>query len=653
MDVLEGLNPRQVEAVLETEGPVLVLAGAGSGKTRAIVHRIAYLLDGGISPSRILAVTFTNKAAGEMKSRTVRMVGQTAEAVWISTFHSFCAGILRAHIEALKPIDGRQAYRRGFSIYDEDDRKKLLLECLKEIGLKPTANDIKMARKWVSLAKLKGLDADDLQARLARDGQARFADVYERYLIRMAASNAVDFDDLLALTLRLFDENKEVLTLYQNRFEYCMVDEFQDTNRVQYELVKRVVGKHRNLFVVGDDDQSIYSFRGADVRNMLDFERDFPDVRVIHLDQNYRSTKSILATASSLISKNIARKQKNLFTENTLGEKVEVCTCGTEEAEAEFVCERAQRVARTGGDKPPTIAVFYRTNAQSRALEDALLRYEIPYTVVRGLRFYQRKEVKDVVAYLKASINPDDDLAIERVINVPPRGIGRSSMKMIRARAHAAGCSLLAAIAELKDSDAVRPALRRRLTSFRALITSLKTSAETMHPSGFIDHILHETGYLDYLQDSDEDEGQTRAENVRELSTAAKSFAKKHPGATVEDFVQHVSLMSELDQFDEHEQPVSLITLHSAKGLEFDFVFLIGVEKGLLPHYSARQKDEIEEERRLLYVGMTRAKKGLILTRAYRRLIFGRTVINPESPFIGEIDPALITRTAYYGKDLL
>ncbi|HUT04842.1 MAG TPA: UvrD-helicase domain-containing protein [bacterium] len=663
MDVLEGLNPRQVEAVLETEGPVLVLAGAGSGKTRAIVHRIAYLLDGGISPRRILAVTFTNKAAGEMKSRTVKMVGQAAEAVWLCTFHSFCARILRAHIEELKPIAGRQAYRRGFSIYDDDDRKKLLSECLKEIGVKPRADDIKMARRWVSFAKLRGLEPDEIESRLAKDGQARFAHVYERYLIRTAASNAVDFDDLLALTLRLFDENKEVLSLYQDRFEYCMVDEFQDTNRVQYELLKRVAGKHRNLFVVGDDDQSIYAFRGADVRNILDFERDFPGAKVIHLDQNYRSTKSILATASSLISKNVARKQKDLFTENVAGESVELCTCGTEEAEGEFICEKIQGIARTSGVNPCTIAVFYRTNAQSRAVEDALLRYEIPYTVVRGLRFYQRKEVKDVVAYLKASVNPDDDLAIARVIKVPPRGIGKTSMEMIEGRAHASGCSLFGAIAELlarrslggggKDSDAVRPALRSRLASFHALITSLKTSAETMHPSGFIDHILQETGYLDYLQDSDEDGEHARTENVRELSTAAKAFAKKRPVATVEDFVQHVSLMSELDQFDEHEQPVSLLTLHSAKGLEFDFVFLIGVENGLLPHYSARTREQIEEERRLLYVGITRAKQRLVLTRAFRRLIFGRTVINPESPFVCEIQPDLITRTAYYGKDLL
>lgn len=654
MDVLEGLNPGQVEAVLETEGPVLVLAGAGSGKTKAIVHRIAHLLDGGISPRHILAVTFTNKAAGEMRSRTIDMVGSVAEAVWLCTFHSLCARILRVHIEKLKPIAGRQPYRQGFSIYDEDDRKRLLSNCIKDLGLERNAESLKMARRWVSYAKLRGLAPEELEARLASDGQARFASVYEQYLIRAAASNAVDFDDLLALTLRLFDENQEVLSIYQDRFEYCMVDEFQDTNRVQYELMKRITGKHKNLFVVGDDDQSIYAFRGADLRNILDFEKDFPDAKVIHLDRNYRSTKSILATACSLISKNIGRKKKELFTENIAGGRVEFCTCGTEQAEAKFVCEEIQKLRKADDPDFATVAVFYRTNAQSRAVEDFLMLHDIPYTIVRGLRFYERKEVKDVVAYLKVSVNPDDDVALARVINVPPRGIGKVSLERIADDAHDAGSSLYAAVGRLKDSDSVRPALRRKLTSFHALIASLVASgAAKRGPSGFINYLLRETGYLEFLSESEEGGEKTRAENVKELATVAKAFEKKHPGASVEDFAHHIALLSELDEFDERESPVSLLTLHSAKGLEFDVVFVIGIERGLLPHYTVKTKERFEEERRLLYVGMTRAKKRLILSRAFRRMIFGRTAMNPESPFIEEIPAELIARRAYYGDDLL
>jgi len=654
MDVLEGLNPGQVEAVLETEGPVLVLAGAGSGKTKAIVHRIAHLLDGGISPRHILAVTFTNKAAGEMRSRTIDMVGSVAEAVWLCTFHSLCARILRLHIEKLKPIAGRRPYRRGFSIYDDGDRKQLLSNCIKDLGLERSAESLKMARRWVSYAKLRGLEPEELEARLASDGQARFARVYEQYLIRTAASNAVDFDDLLVLTLRLFDENQEVLSVYQDRFEYCMVDEFQDTNRVQYDLMKRIVGKHKNLFVVGDDDQSIYAFRGADLRNILDFEKDFPDAKVIHLDRNYRSTKSILATACSLISKNIGRKKKELFTENIAGVRVEFCTCGSEIAEAEFVCEEIQKLRKANDPDSATMAVFYRTNAQSRVVEDALLRCELPYTIIRGLRFYERKEVKDVIAYLKLSVNPDDDIALTRVINVPPRGIGKVSLGLIADEAHDARCSLIGAIRRLKDSDEIKPALRRKLGSFHALIASLRTSAATdMTPSRVINYLLQETGYLEYLRESEEGGEKTRAENVKELATVAQAFEKKHPGASVEDFAHHIALLSELDEFDERERPVSLLTLHSAKGLEFDVVFVIGLEKGLLPHYSVKTKEQFEEERRLLYVGMTRAKKRLILVRAFRRMIFGRTAMNPESPFIEEIPTALIARRAYYGDELL
>ena len=654
IDVLKGLNPGQIEAVLQTEGPVLVLAGAGSGKTKAIVHRIAYLLDGGISPKNILAVTFTNKAAGEMKTRTMNMVGAVAEGVLLCTFHSLCARILRVHIEKLEPIAGREHYRRGFSIYDEDDRKKLLSNCVKDLGLEHNAESLKAARRWVSYAKLRGLEPAELEAKLARDGQARFAGVYEQYLVRTAASNAVDFDDLLGLTLRLFSENQEVLSIYQNRSEYCMVDEFQDTNRIQYELMKHIVGERKNLFVVGDDDQSIYAFRGADVRNILDFEKDFPDATVIHLDQNYRSTKRILATACSLISKNLARKEKGLFTENLTGGHVEFYTCGSEIAEAEFVCEEIQKVRGTAGADPATIAVFYRTNAQSRVVEDALLRYEVPYTIVRGLRFYERKEVKDVVAYLKVSVNPDDDIALARIINVPPRGIGKVSLDRVAAEARAAGCSLIGAINHLKDSDEIRPALRRKLGSFQILTAALRTSAATdMTPSGFIIHLLQETGYLEYLIENDAGGEMTRAENVKELATAAKTFEKKHPGARLEDFAHHVALLSDLDDFDEAKSPVSLLTLHSAKGLEFDIVFLIGLEMGLLPHYSVKTREHIEEERRLLYVGMTRAKRRLVLTRAFRRLIFGRTTMNPESPFMSEIPADLIARRAYYGDDLL
>ncbi|MBN1593489.1 MAG: UvrD-helicase domain-containing protein [Candidatus Coatesbacteria bacterium] len=654
MDILKGLNPGQVEAVLQTDGPVLVLAGAGSGKTKAIVHRIAYLIDGGISPHHILAVTFTNKAAGEMKNRTMNMVGPVAEAVWLCTFHSLCARILRVHIEKLEPIAGRERYKSGFSIYDDEDRKKLLSNCIKEVGLEHNAESLKIARRWVSYAKLRGLEVPELAVKLTREGQSRFAAVYEQYLVRMAASNALDFDDLLGLALRLLTENEEVRNSYQTRFEYCMVDEFQDTNRVQYELMKIIAGERKNLFVVGDDDQSIYAFRGADVRNILDFEKDFPEAKVVHLDQNYRSTKSILSTACCLIAKNKARKEKQLFTENMEGTRVEFCTCATEVAEAEFVCSEVERTRRESGASVPSIAVFYRTNAQSRVVEDALLKCHIPYTIVRGLRFYERKEVKDAISYLKASINPDDDIAIERVINVPPRGIGKVSIEKIAAEANRAGCSFYAAIGRMIESDDIKPALKNKLASFFSLMETLKKAARTCRtPSGFLDHMLRETNYIQYLIESNESGEMTRAENVKELVTVAKTFEMKFPGSSPEDFAHHVALLSDIDDFDESESPVSLLTLHSAKGLEFDVVFLIGVEMGLLPHYSVRQREHVEEERRLLYVGMTRAKKRLVLTRAYRRLLFGRTTCNQESPFMYDVSPDLISKKAFYGSEIL
>ncbi|MCD6326298.1 UvrD-helicase domain-containing protein [bacterium] len=653
MNLLNGLNSGQEDAVLQTDGPVLVLAGAGSGKTRAIIHRVAYLLDGGINPRRILAVTFTNKAAEEMRGRAIKMVGDVAEKVLLCTFHSLCARILRVHIEKLKPMSGRQPYKMGFSIYDDSDKKRLCLSCLKDLGQPHNADSVKAARKWISYAKIEGLEPENLEAHLERRGESRFARVYELYLERAAACNALDFDDLLALTLRLLDENEEVLSIYQDRFEYCMVDEFQDTNRTQYELIKTLSGKHKNLFVVGDDDQSIYSFRGANIRNILDFEKDFPDAVVIHLDQNYRSTENILSAASALIEKNRGRMEKRLFTENTQGEQVVFCTCADERAEAEFVCSEIQDIQNGCDSELGSIGVFYRTNAQSRAIEDELLKRQIPYTMVRGHRFYERKEVKDVIAYLKVAVNPDDEIALERIINTPPRGIGKTSIDLLKKHARGSGISLFGAVSELMNAESVRPALRKKLGTFCSLMQALRAASTAMGPPKFVEHLINETGYFHYLiEDEGEGEQNPRAENVKELVTVARGFAERNPNSSALDFTHHIALLSDVDQLKEQEDTVSLLTLHSAKGLEFDVVFLVGVEAGLLPHYSVSTREQLEEERRLLYVGMTRAKKMLILTRAWRRSIFGRTAMNPGSPFIQEIPAVMLKTTAFYGDGI-
>jgi len=651
MDILAGLNQRQREAVERTEGPLLVLAGAGSGKTRLIVHRIAYLIARGVSPKNILAVTFTNKAADEMRTRTIDLVGAPAESVLICTFHSLCARILRQNINKLPRSAELPAYKPGFTIYDADDRKRLIAACLKELGLPHNADSVKKAGRLISLAKLHARPDAPLPERFPQSAPDWAGNLYTLYLKHTCASNALDFDDLLWLTLILLQSNEEVLSALQRRFKYCMVDEFQDTNRAQYLIIKKISDSHRNLLVVGDDDQSIYGFRGADLRNIMKFEADFPDAKVIALDQNYRSSKKILETATSLISKNQGRRPKSLWTANPPGEPVVFCTCSTQQAEAEFVIGQILKIRRMANPNLERIGVFYRTNAQSRALEDALIRHQIPYTVVKGLRFYERKEVKDALAYLRAAVNPDDDLALLRIINTPTRGIGKATVKLILDQARLDLSSAFAALQKAKDSKRTRPSVRARLNDFCSLIGRLHFKSSTDRPAEFVKYLLDETGLLDFLADQHDDASKARVDNVNELITAAKAFEDSRPDATVSDFVHHISLLTEIDQFEERNGSVSLLTLHSAKGLEFDVVFVVGVEDGLLPHHTVRTREQLEEERRLMYVGMTRAKRQLILTRAWYRPIFGRTTINRASPFIDEIPSALLARKVYYGDE--
>ena len=634
------LNREQEQAVLCTEGPLLILAGAGSGKTRVLTYRIAHLIeDCGVNPWNILAITFTNKAAGEMRERVDRIVGYGSESVWVSTFHSACVRILRRHIDRL-------GYDTNFTIYDTEDQKTVVKDVCRRLELDPKLYKERAVLSVISRAKNEYISPNEFKLQAKGDfRQEKMADAYLEYQKELKKNNALDFDDLLVKAVELFQSCPDVLEYYQERFRYIMVDEYQDTNTVQFKLISILAGKYHNLCVVGDDDQSIYKFRGANIQNILDFEHVFPDAEVVKLEQNYRSTKHILDTANAVIAHNRGRKEKALWTENGEGEPVFFQQFQTGYDEAEYVAGEIRKKVRNGEAEYKDFAVLYRTNAQSRLFEEKFLYANIPYKLIGGVNFYSRKEIKDVLAYLKTIDNGKDDLAVRRIINVPKRGIGNVSLNKVQSYAESMGMSFFEA---LEDAEHV-PGLGRasiKIQPFVTLIHELRLRLADMRLEELIEEILDRTGYSQELKDEDTDEAKARLENIDEFISKAVSYEEGEEHPSLSGFLEEVALVADIDSLEESDNRVLLMTLHSAKGLEFPYVFLAGMEDGLFPSYMSIAADnpteEIEEERRLCYVGITRAMKELTRTGARVRMIRGENQYNNISRFIREIPPELL-----------
>ena len=642
MSIYDKLNEPQREAVYHTDGPLLILAGAGSGKTRVLTHRIAYLIgERGVNAWNILAITFTNKAAEEMRQRVDNLVGFGAESVWVSTFHSACVRILRRFIDRL-------GYENHFTIYDTDDQKTLIKEVCRKVDVDTKVFKERSLLSAISSAKNEMILPDEFELNAGGDfAKMKIAKVYREYETQMRANNALDFDDLLVKTVQLLQTQPDVLESYQERFRYIMVDEYQDTNTVQFQLVSLLAGKYKNLCVVGDDDQSIYKFRGANIRNILDFEHEFPDAKVIKLEQNYRSTGNILNAANSVIANNRGRKEKSLWTENGEGELIRLRQFDTAFDEADFIGEDIKSAVRQGGSYNDS-AVLYRTNAQSRLLEEKFIAMNIPYKIVGGVNFYARREIKDLLAYLKTIDNGRDDVAVRRIINVPKRGIGLTTINRIHESATERGIGFYEALlAPGLIAGVGRSATK--LDSFAALIEYFKTLAEEMSITDLLQEVIEKTGYIESLENEDKEEAKTRKENIDELISKAATYEEscqdKDEKATLSGFLEEVALVADIDSLDEDQEYVVLMTLHSAKGLEFPRVYLAGMEDGLFPGYmsiNAGDREELEEERRLCYVGITRAEQELTLTSARRRMVHGETQYNPMSRFVKEIPRELL-----------
>ena len=638
IDIIAGLNKQQAEAVATTNGPMLILAGAGSGKTKVLTCRVAYLLQQGVRPYRILAITFTNKAAAEMRERVDGLAGEAAKDVWLFTFHAFCARLLRYDIDKLG-----EGYSNNFAIYDTTDTKNLLKQVLKEMNLDDKRYEPGAILNRISNAKnnLKGPTA---YAQEAGDFyETKVAQVYELYQSKLLKNNALDFDDLLLLTLRLLQENPEIRAKYQDRFDYLMVDEYQDTNHAQYLLTKILAEKHQNICVVGDADQSIYGWRGADMQNILDFEKDYPQAKLVKLEQNYRSTQVILDAANAVIENNTGRKPKNLWTDNGNGQEIIYYQAVDERDEARFVVEQLQGLQQKENIGLGDVAVLYRTNTQSRVLEEILVKSGINYSLVGGTKFYERKEIKDIIAYLRLIYNPNDSLSLLRIINVPRRGIGEATLAKLRAYANEHDMNLF----EVVSNAALVPGLNSRfvgkLEELAGVIFELMSEAEELPVKLLIDAVMKKTGYLEELELSKNAQDQSRIENLMELLSTAEDFAKSDAEDTLENFLAHVALVSDIDTAEVGEESLTLMTLHSAKGLEFPVVFLVGMEEGLFPHArTLMDEEQIEEERRLCYVGITRAERHLFLSHARMRTVFGHTVCYPPSRFLQEVPRSLI-----------
>ena len=636
---LTALNPEQRRAAETLEGPVLILAGAGSGKTRALTYRVANLIDHGIPAWSILALTFTNKAAKEMKNRVEQLIGaEKAEEAWISTFHSTCARILRRDIEKI-------GYSRSFTIYDDDDQQRVLKEILKQQNIDDRFLPVKEIRAKISDAKNKMLTPDEWFQKSFRDRRnSMIHDVMTEYEKRMKSLNALDFDDLLLKTLILLADHPPVLEMYRHRFRYVLVDEYQDTNRTQYELIRLLTAESRNLCVVGDDDQSIYGWRGADIRNILEFENDYPDATVIKLEQNYRSTGTILDAANQVIAHNEGRKDKTLWTEHGAGEQIRVYCAQDEREEAAWIVQQMQDLRKAGAPLGE-MAILYRTNAQSRIPEEVLMQAGIPYKVFGGQKFYERKEIKDILAYLRVIANPADDVSLTRIINVPKRSIGDTTVQLLTEHAAGQGIPLYAALAVPPEDLGSRA--KNSVNEFFRMMTMLCAMKESMELEPFIDEMIRITGLEEQYRKEDTDEAMARIENIQEFRGSVHEFAQMSEGAGLEEYLENVALVTDLDRDEGQNGHAVLMTLHSAKGLEFDNVFIPGMEEGIFPSARSLEEDNrLEEERRLMYVGITRARRRLYLTRASERMLYNQYGHNPASRFLEEI-PARLIREEY------
>ena len=633
--IFDTLNDRQCEAVKHTEGPLLITAGAGSGKTKVLTCRIAHLLELGVAPYRILAITFTNKAAKEMKERVTNLVGAQADSIWLSTFHSFCAKLLRFE------VDGFHGYTRNFTIYDSSDQLVLVKDCLKKLNLDDKQFTPRSVLGTISSAKNVLMDAKVFAAKASDFYEQKVADVYALYQEKLRENNAVDFDDLLFLAVRLLQENEEVREKYQSRFQYILVDEYQDTNHAQYALTKILAARWRNICVVGDADQSIYAWRGADIRNIIDFTRDYPDAASIKLEQNYRSTKTILHAANAVIDNNESRPKKTLWTENPTGNKIIHYQAQTEHDEADYIAGVIYNRHEISHEPYGDMAILFRTNAQSRVLEEKLMRYAIPYTMVGGTKFYDRKEIKDVLAYLRLLYNPEDSLSLTRIINVPKRNIGATTMEHVAAYAEAQGISLFEALSSTDEIPVTKRA-KASLENFAAMIFDLLNDIEGKDVLSLIETVIKQTGYGDMLDKEAEHDpqGESRKENVGEFLSVAKDYMDSNPEGNLQDFLENVALVSDVDDFESSDSKVTLMTLHAAKGLEFPVVFLTGLDEGLFPHSrTLMDPAQVEEERRLAYVGITRAERQLYVTNAVPRTMYGRISAYMPSRFLAEIPP--------------
>lgn len=639
MSIYDTLNDKQKQAVMQTQGPVLILAGAGSGKTRVLTHRVAYLIDQeGVNPYQIMAITFTNKAAGEMRERVDQIVGFGAEQIWVSTFHSTCVRILRRYID-------RIGYDNNFTIYDTDDQKGVMKEICKKLQI-----DTKMLKERtimgaISSAKDELIDPVQYEMQNSYDfNGSRIAKAYKEYQAVLHKNNALDFDDLIMKTVELFKADAGVLENYQDRFRYIMVDEYQDTNTAQFELIRLLAGKHRNLCVVGDDDQSIYKFRGANIRNILDFEKVYPEACVIKLEQNYRSTQMVLDAANAVIKNNTGRKEKALWTDKKEGNRIHLRQFDTAYEEAEYIAGDVAKKTREGQAQYGDCAVLYRTNAQARLLEERFIMEGVPYDVIGGTNFYSRREIKDILAYLKTIDNGRDDVAVKRIINIPKRGIGMTTIVRVQEYADSRQISFYDA---LREADQIMTIGRSasKLTPFVTMIQTFRSKQEFFSLEELVRDILDTTGYVKELEESDEEDAADRIENIDELISKVVAYEESHDEPTLSEFLEEVALVADIDRVGEGDNRVLLMTLHSAKGLEFPHVYLAGLEDGIFPSYMTIMSDDpmdIEEERRLAYVGITRAKDDLTITYAKQRMIRGETQYNPVSRFIREIPPLLM-----------
>ena len=650
MNILEGLNSQQKNAVEHINGPLLIMAGAGSGKTKVLTCKIANLLAHDVPAYRILAITFTNKAATEMRERVDKMIGEGASEVWLGTFHSFCARFLRREIEATG------LYQKNFVIYDASDSQTVIKSILKELNLddkqyRPAAiqNEISNAKNQMMGPKAMERNADGFH-------QKKIAEIYRLYTAKLRSNNALDFDDLLMISVLLLQENQDIREKYQNRYQYILVDEYQDTNGAQYALTQLLAERHHNICVVGDADQSIYGWRGADISNIMNFERDYPEATLIKLEQNYRSTKIILSAANSVIEHNFKRKKKDLWTDNGTCEKISIFEERDEREEANFLVQAIEKERKRRSAAYGDMAILYRANAQSRVIEEAFMRSGVPYTMVGGLKFYDRREIKDILAYLRLIYNPMDSISLMRIINVPKRGIGATTLERLATYATDNHCTLYEAMTALSTAEASGLTARAKITlaAFSGWLATLMQEYSSLHLDQLVERILDETGYRRELEADKKPENETRLENIREFIGVARDFERQEEDASLEAFLSQMSLVSDVDNADMSEDRVTLMTLHSAKGLEFPIVFIVGMEEGIFPNQrTLMDPDEIEEERRTCYVGITRAERKLYLSFAKTRTLYGRANANPPSRFLKEIPLTCMERSAFISSSNL